>query len=175
MIQDLVKRTRSRSLLRLTSPIQRKDPRLTRLAVINLDKHGVYPYEVCLHVHPVERGWFPYMISDICCIHSMMFSVRAFVDRASHGGQISRLAAFHYAQTLQLLQARLNAFEQGQRDIVFCDSTIMVISTLAEVAELTGDFAAAENHIGGLLKIVSLRGGVGSLNTHNNIQVKVCR
>jgi hypothetical protein len=135
----------------------------------------VYPYEVCLHVHPVERGWFPYMISDICCIHSMMFSVRAFVDRASHGSQTSRLAAFHYAQTLQLLQARLNAFEQGQRDIVFCDSTLMVISTLAEAAELTGDFAAAENHIDGLLKIVSLRGGVRSLNTHNNMQVKVCR
>ena len=104
-----------------------------------------------------------------------MFSVRAFVDTASHGGQISRLAAFHYAQTVHLLQTRLNAFEQGQRDVVFCDSTIMVIMILAEAAELTGDFAAAENHINGLLKIVSLRGGVGSLNTHNNIQVKVCR
>jgi len=175
MIQDLVKRTHSRPLVQLTSPIHRKDPRLTKLAVINLDKEGVYPYEVCLQVHPAERGWFPYMINDICCIHSMMFAVRAFVDRASHGGQISGQAAFHYAQTLQLLQARLNAFEQGQRDIVFRDSTIMVIIILAAAAELTGDFAAVENHIDGLLKIVSLRGGVGSLNTHNNMQVKVCR
>lgn len=175
MIQDLVKRTRSRPLLRLTSPIQWMDRRLTRLAVINLDKQGVYPYEVCLHVHPVERGWFPYMMSDICCIHSMMFSVRAFVDRVPHGGQISRLAVFHYAQTLQLLQARLNAFEQGQQDIGLSDSTIIVVSTLAEAAVLTGDFAAAENHVDGLLKIVSLRGGLGSLNTHNNIQIKVCR
>ena len=175
MIQDLVKRTRFRPLPQFTSPAQNENPRLTRLVVINLNKHGVYPYEVCLDVHPVERGWFPYMISDICCIHSMMFSVRAFVDKASNGDQISRQAAFHYAQTLQLLQARLNAFEQGRQDIVLCDSTIMVINTLAEAAELTGDFAAAENHIDGLLKIVSLKGGVGSLNTHNNIQVKVCR
>jgi hypothetical protein len=174
MIQDPVKRTRSRPL-QLTSPVQRNDPRLTKLAVINLDKQGVYPYEVCLQVHPVERGWFPYMVSDICCIHSMMFSVRAFVDTASYGGHISRLAAFHYAQTLQLLQARLNAFEQGQRDLVFCDSTIMVIITLAAAAEITGDFAAVENHVDGLLKIVSLRGGVRTLNTHNNMQVKVCR
>ncbi|MCJ1403245.1 hypothetical protein MMC11_006468 [Xylographa trunciseda] len=104
-----------------------------------------------------------------------MFLVRAFMDSASHDGQISRLAAFHYAQTLQLLQARLNAFEHGQQDNVFRDSTIMVISTLADAAELTGDFAAAKNHIEGLLKIVSLRGGVRSLNTHNNMQVKVCR
>lgn len=105
----------------------------------------------------------------------MMFSVRAFVDRVPHGDQISRLAAFHYTQTLQLLQARLNAFEQGQQDLVFSDSTIMVIITLATAAELTGDFAAEENHVDGLLKIVSLRGGVESLNTHNNLQVKVCR
>ena len=175
MVQDLVKRTHSRPLLRLLSPMQRKDRRLTELAVINLDKEGVYPYEICLQVHPAERGWFPYMISDICCIHSMMFSVRTFVDRASHGGQISRQAAFHYAQTLQLLQARLNAFEQGQRDIVLCDSTIMVIIILAAAAELTGDFAAVENHIDGLLKIIRLRGGVESLNTHDNMHVKVCR
>lgn len=146
-----------------------------RLAVINLDKEGVYPYEVCLQVHPVERGWFPYMISDICCVHSMMFSVRAFVDGASHNGQISRQAAFHYAQTLQLLQSRLDAFEHGQREMAFCDSTIMVIIILAAAAELTGDFAAVQNHVDGLLKIVSLRGGVGSLNTHNNMQIKVCR
>ncbi|KAI9842876.1 MAG: hypothetical protein M1838_002952 [Thelocarpon superellum] len=142
--------------------------------LINLDKKGVYPYEVCLQVHPVERGWFPYIISDLCCIHSMMFSVRAFVDGASPGNQISRQAAFHYAQTLQLLQARLNAFVQGQREMVLCDATIMVIIILAAAAELTGDCAAVENHIDGLLTIVRLRGGVGSLNTHNNLQVKVC-
>ena len=105
----------------------------------------------------------------------MMFSVRAFVDTASNGGQISRQAAFHYAQTLQLLQARLNAFEQGQRDMVLCDSTIMVIIILAAAAELTGDLTAVENHVDGLLKIVSLKGGLRSLNTHNNLQVKVCR
>ena len=175
MIQDLVKRTYSRPLLQLTSLTLRKEPWLTNIAVINLDKEGVYPYEVCLQVHPTERGWFPYMISDICCIHSMMFSVRAFVDAASYGGQISRQAAFHHDQTLQLLQGRLNAFAQGQRDLVFCDSTIMVIIILATAAELTGDFASAKNHIDGLLKIVSLRGGVASLNTHNNMQVKVCR
>lgn len=105
----------------------------------------------------------------------MMFSVRAFVDAASPDSQISRSAAFHYAQTLQILQARINAFEQGQRDSVFRDSTVMVIIILAAAAEVTGDFAAAQNHIDGLLKIVSLRGGLRSLNTHNNIQAKVCR
>lgn len=175
MIQDLIKRTHSKPVPHLAFLVQWKDSRLTQLAVIILDKEGVYPYEICLQVHPAKRGWFPYMISDICCIHSMMFSVRAFMDRTSHGGKISRQAAFHYAQTLQLLQARLNAFEQGQREAVFGDSTIMVIFILAAAAEITGDFGAVENHVDGLLKIVSLRGGIRSLNTHNNMQVKVCR
>lgn len=104
-----------------------------------------------------------------------MFSLRAFVDEGPHGDQISRRAAFHHAQTLQLLQARINAFEQGQQDAVFSDSTMMVIIILATAAELTGDFEAAQIHIDGLLQIVSLRGGVRSLNTHTNMQVKVCR
>lgn len=51
----------------------------------------------------------------------------------------------------------------------------MVVITLAAAAELMKDFAAVANHIKGLEKIVSLRGGVRALNTHNNIQVKVCR
>lgn len=51
----------------------------------------------------------------------------------------------------------------------------MVVITLATAAELTGDFAAVTNHIKGLDKIVTLRGGVRTLNTHNNMQVKVCR
>jgi hypothetical protein len=101
----------------------------------------------------------------------MLFSVRAFVDRASHD-QPSHLACFHYAQTLQLLQTRLNEFDQASS---ISDPTIMVVITLAMAAELTKDFAAVETHIKGLGKIVSLRGGVRALNTHNNMQAKVCR
>lgn len=101
----------------------------------------------------------------------MMFSVRAFVEGAIHD-QLSTLAYFHYGQTLQLLQARLSAFDQTP---AISDSTIMVVITLAQVAELTGDSAAVANHVKGLRKIVSLRGGVRALNTHNNLQIKVCR
>jgi hypothetical protein len=100
-----------------------------------------------------------------------MFLVRAFAEGALHD-QISRLACFHYAQTLQRLQARLNEFDQT---LATSDATIMVVFFLASAAELTKDFAAVANHINGLDKIVSLRGGVRALTAHNNIQVKVCR
>lgn len=81
-----------------------------------------------------------------------------FVDGPSNEIQLSRAAAFHHAQTLRLLQARLNDFAQGQRDIVLGDSTLMVIIFLSLAAELMGNFQAAENHVSGLLKIVNLRG-----------------
>ena len=141
------------------------------LPVIEIDKHGIYPYEICLEVHPMERGWFPYMLSDECCLQSMMFSVRAFTDGALPN-QLSRFACLHFAKTLQLLQARLNDLDQS---LALSDATIMVVFFLASAAELMEDFAAVANHIKGLEKIVNLRGGVRALNTHNNLQVKVCR
>jgi hypothetical protein len=101
----------------------------------------------------------------------MMFLAHAFVESDLHS-QLSRLACFHYARTLELLQARLNEFDQTS---AISDSTIFVVITLAAAAELTGEFAAVASHIKGLEKIVGLRGGVRALNTHNNIQVKVCR
>jgi hypothetical protein len=139
--------------------------------VIDLNRREGYPYEICLEPHQIERGWFPYMISDVCCLHSMMFSLRACIERTSQN-QLSHLACFHYAQTVQLLQTRLNEVD---RTSAISDATIMVVVTLATVAGLTEDFTAVENHIKGLEKIISLRGGVRSLNTHNNIQIKVCR
>lgn len=101
----------------------------------------------------------------------MMFSLRAFVEVSPYN-EPNRLACFHYAQTLQLLQARLNAIDQMS---ALSDATIMVVVTLATTAELTGDLVAVETHVKGLEKIVRMRGGVQALNTHNNMHVKVCR
>jgi len=101
----------------------------------------------------------------------MMFSVRAFTEGTSHR-QLSRSACLHYAKTLQILQARLYDLDQT---FAISDATIMVVFSLASTAELMEDFATVANHIKGLEKIVSLRGGVRALSTHNNLHVKVCR
>ena len=112
------------------------------------------------------------MISDDYCLHSMMFSLRAFVDSTSHN-QPSLPTCYHYAQTLQLLQSCLNEFDQTSS---ISDPTIMVVVTLATAAEISGEFLDLESHIKGLEKMVSLRGGVRALNTNdNNLHIKVCR
>lgn len=101
----------------------------------------------------------------------MMFLVRAFLERGLHD-QLSKVAYFHHGQTLQILQARLNELDYTP---AISDATIMVVITLAQVAELTGDLTAVASHVRGLVKMVGLRGGVRALNTHNNLQIKVCR
>lgn len=139
--------------------------------MLDIGKKAIYPYEICVDVPPVERGWFPYMISDACCLHSMMFSVRVVEDKASQL-HLNRLACFHYAQTLQLLQVRLS---ESDYTCAISDATIMVVIMLASMAELMNEHATVANHIRGLERIVRLRGGVKALNTHTNMHVKVCR
>lgn len=139
--------------------------------VFEIGQIAVYPYEICIDVPPAERGWFPYMLSDPCCVHSLMFSVQMWEDRAANS-QLSRAACIHYARTLQLLQARL--MEHDETNAV-SDATIIVVIMLATVAGLMNDYATLENHIRGLEKIVKLRGGVRALTTHTNMPVKVCR
>ena len=104
-----------------------------------------------------------------------MYGLRGFIDRPQHNGENKRLAAFHYSQALQHLQARINAFEKDTSGFVFDDSTIMGVINLAMAAEIEGDLTTVQTHVDGLLKMVSLRGGLKSLSMHNNLQVKVCR
>lgn len=144
-------------------------------AVLDIGKNGVYPYEICLRVHPAQRGWFPTMIGDICCVHSMMYSVRAFLDTSQHDKESSLRARFHFDQTLRLLQSRIDTFRCCQQHSVLNDPTIMTIITLINAAEIIGDYNIAQNHLNGLLEIVNIRGGIGALNTYNNLHVKVCR
>jgi hypothetical protein len=101
-----------------------------------------------------------------------MFSLRTFVDSTSHN-QPSLPTCYHYAQTLQLLQSRLNEFDQTSS---ISDPTITVVVTLATAAELSGEFLDLDSHIKGLENIVSLRRGVRALNTNdNNLHINVCR
>ena len=101
----------------------------------------------------------------------MMFSLRVYAGPVT-GLQLDRLACYHYAQALQLLQNRLHECDQTN---AVSDATIMVIIMLASAAEITDEYDTAENHIRGLEKIVNLRGGVKALTTHTNMPVKVCR
>lgn len=136
-----------------------------------MDRRGIYPYEVVFHVHVLERGWFPYMISDPCCLHSMMACALAFLGGHEDSCRI-QLARCHLGRTLEILQARLHKVDSA---LAIADATIMVVTTLIALAELEGDLKTMSNHMHGLAKIVGLRGGLHGLSTNKNLPVKVCR
>lgn len=144
---------------------------LMRTIVVEADIDGMYLHEVVFHTHPVERGWFPYMISDECCLHSLLFSTGVLETTISQAG-ISQRACFHYSQTLRLLQARLNDPKQAHAT---SDATIMVVLFLASMAHVANEHTTAAIHIKGMEKMLRLRGGLQSLGSHHNMQVKVCR
>lgn len=145
--------------------------------MIDQSRYGVYPYEICLRVHPTERGWFPYLISDLCCIHSLMFAVQEFYT-AAHSHEMnprtrSISAERHLQCTLRLLQKKID--EVCEQGLAVPDSLLIVVMNLADAAQLKGETNAAAIHIAGLAKMVALRGGLRKLTTHNNLPVKVCR
>jgi hypothetical protein len=101
-----------------------------------------------------------------------LFSVEAFLDNRL-GRSASSLTQFHLQKTLRLLQDRLGVADDSQAT---ADATIMVVSVLALTAELHGDLAAAEVHLKGLWRMVSLRGGLEMLRFENSrLPAKVCR
>lgn len=141
------------------------------MIVVEADMDGMYLHEVVFHTHPVERGWFPYMIGDECCLHSLLFSSGVLETTISQAG-LSQRACFHYSETLRLLQARLN---DPKKVHATSDATIMVVLLLASIAWVMDEHATAGNHIKGMEKMLQLRGGLQSLSFHLNMQVKVCR
>ena len=141
------------------------------LPVIEIDSAGVYPYETCFKVHPTQRGWFPYLLADACCLESMLFSIQAFKDVIACG-KLTFGAYSHYDQALRLLRCQVAGFERNPDSV--SDAIIMAVTVLAAVADFLGEAQTVENHVRGLKDIVHTRGGIGKLHA-NNLAVKSCR
>lgn len=113
--------------------------------------------------------WFDYLRSDAMYLHSLMWSSQSYFDW-SHGTSPSRLSMTHQAKTLGLLQKRL---DDGLTAI--SDTTLAVVVTLVMMTALTGEPESATKHMGGLHKMVQLRGGLHSLGKNKQLQIKICR
>ena len=82
----------------------------------------------------------------------------------------SKQTQFHLRKTLQLLQDRIE-----NRDTQVSDSTLAVVTTLAMMADASGDVPACRTHVAGLKKMVKMRGGLRGFKDNRQIQIKLCR
>lgn len=140
--------------------------------VLTVVQGGLYPTEMCLETEPEDSDWVGSLMTDPVYLHSMLFSSEAMLDESLGRGR-SVLTQFHLVKTLRLLQERISI---PNDPLAISDQTIMTVVTLALAAQIFGDRAGLENHMQGLVRMVNLRGGFGTLKTSTHeLPSKICR
>ncbi|OIW27676.1 hypothetical protein CONLIGDRAFT_444179 [Coniochaeta ligniaria NRRL 30616] len=136
---------------------------------------GMYPFDLCTAFHPQNSVWFEYLALDAGYVHSVLFATRAFFDwRGGTGSPVlSHKSLAHLAKTLELLRNRLDNPSSGGEST--SESTISTVVGLTVAADCLGDRDAAAKHTAGLHRMISLRGGLGTLSHNRQLQIKACR
>ena len=88
-----------------------------------------------------------------------------------NSGIMSRRTIPHFLKTLRLLRERL----LSENNQALTTSTVSAILALAAHALYMGDFESSKYHLGGLRKIVSLRGGVATFSDNAKLLIEILR
>jgi hypothetical protein len=167
--------TRCESLLRHTRLY------LLTTLVFTTIKECLYPAELCFEWDQDKVCWFRWLLSDTAYLESVLFMVSGFqdlVDSKASGSNsegawnlsYSNRTQYHLRKTLQLLQEKIQ-----ETDTQLSDSTLAVVTTLAMMADASGDASACQTHVAGLKKMVKMRGGLRGFEGNRQIQIKLCR
>jgi hypothetical protein len=109
---------------------------------------------------------------DPAYLHAVISGAQAYLDVIS--GRSRFRSSVHLLKTLQLLRKRLSIWD-GNEQTSLSIPTILTILTLAHVAHFTGDHVAADKHLEGLRKIITLRGGVAALQNIPKLLTELLR
>lgn len=109
---------------------------------------------------------------DAAYLNAVVFGAHAYLDLAS--GRFSRRSSVQMLKTIQLLRDRLSNSD-GNDQTSISNPTILIVLTLAHIAHLTGDHAAAARHFEGLCKMVNLRGGIAAFQNSPSFLTELLR
>lgn len=112
---------------------------------------------------------FQLLCSEKLCFYAILLLTSASNDLMLRQ-PLSSATFRHLRRTLPILNARLSDTGAYKNDI-----TLYVISILASIAILFGDYDAAKLHAAGLSEIIRLRGGFGAINYNPVIQFSIDR
>lgn len=130
----------------------------------------MYPVDQCIEFEKVEkREYLQWLCCDDAFFHSVLLTISAVDDYVLQRPPTD-ITHHHLRRTLSLLNQRLS-----EKDAHLVDSTVYIILTLALMAGVFGDYAAASTHIAGLQQIVRLRGGVKHLRLNSKLHFKLDR
>lgn len=135
-----------------------------------------FPLERCFDFNAKDRTLFDPLAFDAAYLNAVMFGVQAYLDLIS--GRSSKRSSMLMLKTIQLLRNRLSILDCGnenERTSSISDPTILVVLNLAQVAHLTGDHITAEQHLGGLYKMINLRGGISVFYNNPRLLTELLR
>jgi hypothetical protein len=120
----------------------------------------MYVLDQCITAKTPGLGeaWFAPMLFDPAYLHAVCFTIQTYFDgylARTRSVEAQRRDWISYAKTIRILQERLALDDDSVR---LSDSTIMTVLVLSGHAYTTGDYESANNHIRGLLKLVTMRG-----------------
>ena len=133
-----------------------------KIKVSFIAKRVMYPLEKYITFHKkakVDTAWVELLTSDAAYMHAAVFASQAYIVHSSARPTpvASRQAIIHQSEALRLLRERLSL---PSREEGLSDSTILVVLYFALHAHFTDDYVTAKNHMDGLHKIVTMRGGL---------------
>ncbi|KAJ3463436.1 hypothetical protein MRS44_008222 [Fusarium solani] len=135
-------------------------------------RDALYPFKhFGIHIDFDEDPFmcFRLLCSEPLCLRAILLLTSASNDLVSRQ-PLSRTTYHHLRRVLPLLNRRLSEENAYKNDIA-----IYVVSILASIAILFGDYSAAQTHAMGLSRILRLRGGSEVVNENPVIQFSMDR
>lgn len=133
----------------------------------------MFPLDSCILFEKREEAWIEPLAFDPAYLNAMVFTTLDYFDSMRHRNRctVSQRTLPHFLRTLQFLRERL----LHENDQALTIPTIATILALAAHAHFVGDFQSAKHHLGGLRKIVSLRGGIATFSDNAKLLVEILR
>jgi hypothetical protein len=112
---------------------------------------------------------FQLLSSEILCIRAILL-LNSASDDLKLRQPLSKRSSRHFRSILPILNNQLSETDAHKQDII-----LYVVSILASIAILFGDYNAAKSHAKGLSDIIRLRGGLESVSHIPVIQLSIDR
>lgn len=118
--------------------------------------------------------WILPLTYDSAFLHTMIFTSQHYFDviAGENPSTITNKALYHFLKALKLLRGRMS---RDNDQAALSDTTTAAVMALAGHALSTSNLRSAVNHLEGLYKIVSLRGGVTTFRSKPKLLVDILR
>jgi hypothetical protein len=136
----------------------------------------LFSLEPCILFTGRAEDWIAPLVVDAAYFYSRVFISQYFFDfilplKPSRSRLHPRTVP-HYLKTLELLRERFADDSNQER---LSNTTVAVVMSLAGHAYMTGDLRSARHHMGGLYRIINLRGGVTEFRENPKLLLEIFR